>query len=126
MQNAPSIRAWQRASEDDCSAVERGLALNAEDRPRRDIIERLTCDLHVDLIPFQTVEGSPVDGFVSEHARLAPMVDDGLVHVNGDKTKVTEEAAPSCVRSALCLMPICKPARAATPVPSRYRRRAAG
>ena len=99
MQSAPSIRAWQRAIEDDCSAVERGLALNAEDRCRGDIIERLTCDSHVDLIPFQTVEGSPVDGFVSEHARLAPMVDDGLVHVNGNKTKVTEEG-----RAFVCLV----------------------
>jgi oxygen-independent coproporphyrinogen-3 oxidase len=67
------------------------LALNAEDRPRRDIIERLICDLHVDLAPFQTVEGSPDDGFASERARLAPMVDDGLVHINGDNIKVTEE-----------------------------------
>ncbi len=49
------------------------------------------CDLHVGLAPFQTVEGSPDDGFASERARLAPMVDDGLVHINGDNIKVTEE-----------------------------------
>ena len=67
------------------------MALNAEGRARRDIIERLICDLHVGLAPFQTVEGSPDDGFASERARLASMVDDGLAHINGDNIKVNEE-----------------------------------
>ncbi len=91
VQNAPSLRAWRRAVEDDCFAVERGLELNPTDRLRRDIIERLMCDLQVDLAPFEAVDGAPDDNFASERARLAPMADDGLVHLSGDHVQVTED-----------------------------------
>ena len=90
VQNAPSIRAWQRAIEDDCFAVGRGLELNDEDRLRRDIIERLMCDLHVNLASFEALPGAPEDGFASERARLEPMVDDGLIHIDGGHIQVTE------------------------------------
>ena len=102
VQNAPSIRAWQRAIDDGCFAVGRGLQLNDEDRLRRGIIERLMCDLHVDLAPFETLPGAPDDGFASERARLAPMVNDGLLHIDGAHIQVTE-AGRAFVRSVCAI-----------------------
>lgn len=90
-QNAPSIRTWRRAIEDGGLAVERGLELNAADKLRREIIERLMCELRVDLAPLETRDGAPDDGFAAERARLQPMADDGLVHVDGETIRVTEE-----------------------------------
>lgn len=94
VQNAPSIRAWRRAIEDGCFAVERGIQLAPADALRRDIIERLMCDLAVDLAPFEHRDGAPDDGFANERARLQPMADDGLVTIDGGHVAVTEAGRP--------------------------------
>jgi len=94
VQNAPSIRAWRRAIDAGGFAVERGLELDPTDRLRRDIIERLMCELHVDLAPFETKDGAPDDGFAAERARLMPMADDGLVNLDGAHVAVTEAGRP--------------------------------
>ena len=93
-QNAPSIRAWRRAIDAGSFTVERGLELDATDRLRRDIIERLMCNLHVDLAPYEAKDGAPDDGFAAERARLLPMADDGLVNLDGDHVEVTEAERP--------------------------------
>lgn len=94
VQNAPSIRAWRRAIEEDCLAVERGLALAPADVLRREIIERLMCDMRVDLAPYESRDGAPDDGFAVERARLLAMADDGLVTIDGNCIAVTERGRP--------------------------------
>jgi oxygen-independent coproporphyrinogen-3 oxidase len=98
IQNAPSIRTWRRAIDDGCLAVERGLQLSAEDIVRRDIIERLMCDLVVDLARYETCEGAPGDGFAQEISRLGDMAGDGIVAIDGSRIRVTE-AGRALVRS---------------------------
>ena len=49
MQNAPTAAAYAREIEADRLATVRGVALTPDDRLRRDVIERVMCDLEVDL-----------------------------------------------------------------------------
>ena len=94
VQNAPSVRTWRRAVDDGCFATERGIRLAPGDELRRDIIERLMCDLAVDLAPFETRPGAPDDAFAAERARLAIMADDGLITLDGTHVRVTEAGRP--------------------------------
>ena len=94
VQNAPSIRAWRRAIDDGCLAVERGIELSAADIVRRDIIERLMCDLAADLAAYDGREGAPSDGFAEERSRLDGMAGDGLVEIDGATIRVTEQGRP--------------------------------
>ena len=50
MQNAPTALAYGKAIEAGGLATVRGVALTADDRLRRDLIERLMCDLEVDVV----------------------------------------------------------------------------
>ena len=49
VQNAPTAAAYAKEIEADRLATVRGVALTADDRLRRDVIERVMCDLEVDL-----------------------------------------------------------------------------
>jgi oxygen-independent coproporphyrinogen-3 oxidase len=71
-------------------AVRRGIALTADDRLRRAVIERLMCDLAVDLGNL----GADPDGFADELARLAAMEADGVVEINDGRVRVTEAGRP--------------------------------
>ena len=94
VQNAPSVRAWRRAVDDGCFAIERGIQLTPADKLRRDIIERLMCDLEVDLAPFESRPGAPDDGFAAERARLLAMADDNLIDLDGLHIRLTEAGRP--------------------------------
>lgn len=88
-QNAPEAAGYARAIESGQFATKRGLALTADDRIRGVIIERLMCDLTVDLAPYGGRET-----FTDEFARLLPLIDEGLVELAGDKVTVTEPGRP--------------------------------
>ena len=63
VQNAPTAAAYAKEIEGDRLATVRGIALTGDDRLRRDVIERVMCDLEVD-----------VDEIASEHgADAAPL-----------------------------------------------------
>ncbi len=49
MQNAPTAPAYAKLIEAGGLATVRGVALTEDDRLRRDVIERLMCDLEVDI-----------------------------------------------------------------------------
>ena len=93
-QNAVAIKTYREAIREGRFAIERGLALNDDDRLRRDIIERLMCDLVVDLgAVCGKWQASPAK-FARELAALRPMEDDGLVRITGRRIRVTEEGRP--------------------------------
>jgi oxygen-independent coproporphyrinogen-3 oxidase len=82
-QNAPEERAWLAAVEAGRLPVARGLALTAEDRLRRGLIEALMCDLSLDL--------RRVPGAVWREAepRLAPLLRDGLAAIEEGRLVAT-------------------------------------
>jgi len=89
VQNISDVPKYVRAIEAGRLASARGCRLDAGNRRRGQIIERLMCDFCVDLAAI----ASGVD-FSDELSVLAPMVDDGLVETCGTKLIVTEAGRP--------------------------------
>ncbi|GBQ25074.1 coproporphyrinogen III oxidase [Acetobacter estunensis NRIC 0472] len=88
-QNIVSAAAWGKAlAESPGLPVARGVACTDDDRLRGRLIERLMCDLGVDLGAF-----APED-FALERERLSRFVADGLVEMEGDRLRVTERGRP--------------------------------
>jgi oxygen-independent coproporphyrinogen III oxidase len=89
VQNAPDIGSYARAIDAGQFATVKGLALSADDRMRGGIIERLMCDLAVDL----DACGSGTD-FSSELEALGALSQFGIVRRHGRHIAVTEKGRP--------------------------------
>jgi oxygen-independent coproporphyrinogen-3 oxidase len=76
-------------------AAVRGHALSRDDRLRRDIIERLMCDLEVDLQAIALRHGVKADGFAPELHALEPLRALGMVEIDANRltVPVTKRAA---------------------------------
>lgn len=96
-QNHPRLDSWRQAVEAGDLPIARGCALDGEDRLRRAVIERLMCDLEVDLERVCRGYASP-DGaaahFAAELTRLRRMEKDDLVRIDGTVLRVPEPARP--------------------------------
>jgi oxygen-independent coproporphyrinogen III oxidase len=73
-------------------ATVRGRAVTAEDRLRGRIIERLMCDLRVDLADVCRAHGASAERFAGELSALDELAQDGLVVRNGSEIAVPQEA----------------------------------
>ncbi len=103
MQNAPTAAAYAKEIEAGRLATVRGIAVSADDRVRRDVIERVMCNLEVD-----------IDAVAAEHrADPAPLKaaatdgmlrfeEDGLASWDGRRIAVSERGRPF-VRSIAAL-----------------------
>ncbi len=94
VQNATNAVAYRAVIEAGRLATARGYALTAEDRLRRGIIERLMCDLHVDLAEHCAAHGSTADRFAAELSALDALANDGLVERAGYTIDIPERARP--------------------------------
>jgi len=94
VQNAVPLRAWADAVRHGRPAVDKGVALDDEDRLRRAVIERLMCDLHVDLAAVGSRYGKDAEHFAAELQALKPMVADGLVRIDGKRIEITGMGQP--------------------------------
>jgi len=90
----PDYRAAILAGE---PAVARGIALSDDDRLRRAIIERLMCDLEVDLDAVSAPFGKSAADFHAERDALAPYVAQGFVEIAGSRL-IVPPAARAAVR----------------------------
>ncbi len=88
-QNAPDIAGYTRAVSAGRFATVKGLALSDDDRLRASIIERLMCDLEVDLDAF-----GGAGRFDGELAALSPLAEQGLLTTDGAHIVVTEPGRP--------------------------------
>jgi oxygen-independent coproporphyrinogen-3 oxidase len=82
--------------------VVRGIALSAEDRLRRDVIQALMCDFAVDLRAQAVAHGRPGFDFSEALARLKPLAEEGLVTIRGSKVQVGEEGKRAVRLIASC------------------------
>lgn len=89
VQNAPDSGTYRRRIEAGQLATVKGLTLSGDDRRRRAVIERLMCDMAVDLDRF-----GGTAAFAAELARLNAMAGDGLVRVAGARVTIPETARP--------------------------------
>jgi oxygen-independent coproporphyrinogen III oxidase len=94
VQNQVGFRAYAGAVRGDRLATARGIRLSPEDAARRAVIERLMCDLGVDLSCIARDFGLGPTHFAAEVRALAPMVADGLLTVDGTRLQVAETGRP--------------------------------
>ncbi|MEE8334253.1 MAG: oxygen-independent coproporphyrinogen III oxidase [Alphaproteobacteria bacterium] len=93
-QNAAPVAKWRAAIEQGRPATVRGVILRQDDRVRGTVIERLMCDLHVDLSKVRRRFELEDDFFRAEIDQLRPLADAGAVVVEGDSLSVTEKGRP--------------------------------
>jgi len=94
VQNVAAIPAYMQAIGRTGLASRRGLALSTDDRLRGEIIERLMCDLHVDLAEVAARHGIDVSAFAPELAALADYAAEGLLQIDQGAVRVADEARP--------------------------------
>jgi len=92
VQNAPGMVAYRDAIVAGWPATVRGRALTPEDRLRRSIIERLMCDLTVDVAERCAAYDTDAEHFTAELARLDELVSDGIVERSGTRITVPEQS----------------------------------
>lgn len=89
------LAAWRASVRRGELAVARGKALDADDRLRRAVIERLMCDMAVDLDQVALSFGRAPGGlFAEERARLRLLAAEGLVEFDGSSVAMAEQARP--------------------------------
>jgi oxygen-independent coproporphyrinogen-3 oxidase len=94
IQNNSRIASYQESVATGHLPVFRGYALSDEDRLRADIIERLMCDLAVDLGEVADAHHVPGIDFGLERAALANLAEEGLVEISGNNVTVPESMRP--------------------------------
>ncbi len=93
-QNASDLGSWRRAIEAGEPATSRGIRLDAADRLRRHVIERLMCDLAVDLEAAARIHGFAPSIFEPERQELCRLEADGLVVLDGHRLRLTAQGRP--------------------------------
>jgi oxygen-independent coproporphyrinogen-3 oxidase len=85
-QNTPDVASWNRAIESGQLATQRGVELSDEDRIRGRVIERVMCDLAVDLDGARSESKADI-----EMPDLSDLVHDGLVIKQGNRLKIPDD-----------------------------------
>lgn len=89
VQNHVPMKAYGDAVEAGQLATAKGVALSDDDRVRGCIIEKLMCDMAVDLADF----GGSAE-WQDELCAVEPLVDDGLARLDGSRIEVTDLGRP--------------------------------
>ncbi len=92
VQNTPSMVAYREAIINGHLATARGLALTPDDRLRGNIIERLMCDLQVDIADIAASHDASADRFAAEISQIDELASDGIVERTGTRLKVPDHA----------------------------------
>ena len=94
VQNHSSVPAYEAEITQGRFAIAKGVALSAEDRLRRAVIERIMCDLAIDLPAMAASFGADAAPLLENAKGLERFVEDGLVTFNGSALCVTEAGRP--------------------------------
>jgi oxygen-independent coproporphyrinogen III oxidase len=92
-QNSPAVGNYSRAIAEGKLATVKGIVLSDEDRLRGNIIERLMCDMAVDLDAVADQTGIAPD-FSDEIDSLQPFLENGSVLIDGHRIRLTEKGRP--------------------------------
>ena len=94
-QNEPAVGNYMRKIAAGELATVRGIALSNDDRVRGHIIERLMCDMAVDLDAVAGESGFDVGtDFSDELASLQPFTENGTLLIEGHRLRITEKGRP--------------------------------
>lgn len=92
--NETEIHRYKDLIRNDRLATRRGYAISQDDILRRAVIERLMCDMAVDLDSVARQHGRSGQSFAEEIARLAPLEADGVIERAGTHIRVTDDGRP--------------------------------
>jgi oxygen-independent coproporphyrinogen III oxidase len=95
VQNIVETGAYTRAVSAGKLPVAKGIAFSGEDRLRAAIIERLMCDMEVDLDAVAARFAPAVPDFAGELAALRTFAEEGLIELDGNFILVKEAARPA-------------------------------
>jgi len=91
VQNMVPMHAYEEAVHKGEFAVTKGIELDLNDKIRRHIIERLMCDLEVDLNSVSGLFQIPVSEFQEELSELSAFENEGLVEIEFNRLTVTDK-----------------------------------
>ena len=91
VQNVVSIPEYKRRVMNGEFAIAKAIAVSSDDVIRREIIERLMCDLAVDLADVERRHGLAATSFDAEIERLQEFAADGLLSITGKHIHVNED-----------------------------------
>lgn len=95
VQNAAAAGAYARAIEAGNLPTAKGIALSDDDRLRGRIIERVMCDMAVDLAAVAEQASADIGtAFSDEFELLQPFEEKGIVLIDGRRIRVTEKGRP--------------------------------
>ncbi|OEJ68917.1 oxygen-independent coproporphyrinogen III oxidase [Magnetovibrio blakemorei] len=94
VQNEQPLKAYSQAIYSGVLPAARGIELSADDKLRRDIIERIMCDLTVDLADVCKAHDFEVSTLTDDVAKLAPLSADGICTVDDTRITVSEDGRP--------------------------------
>ena len=94
VQNTSPLKAYRETVTGGEFPIARGFALSAEDRLRSAVIERLMCDLSVDLDAERRRHDAGEIDFDFEMSRLEPLSEDGIVTVAENQISITTDGRP--------------------------------
>src|SRR5690606_36686710 len=84
LQNSKQLDDYYHRIDQQQPAFVRGFTLSKEDLLRQRVINQLICHFHLDFQPIQEEFGiAPTEYFPNELAELQPMVQDGLISIDG-------------------------------------------
>jgi len=92
VQNTPDVRAWEQAVEAGTMPTCKGIAIDDDDRLRRAVIERIMCDMAVDLNAVADAAGDPDHDWTPELAALQVLEKDGLIDLDGTALRLRPES----------------------------------
>lgn len=93
-QNISSLRSYTEAVTAGTLPIQRGRALTRDDRLRRDVIERIMCDMSADIGELCAAHGFAPDALDGSISALEPLAVDGMVIVDGRRVEVSEDSRP--------------------------------
>lgn len=91
-QNYKNIKEWSDQINNGKLAIQRGVPITNEDRLRRDVIERLMCDLTVNVSTICRAHGFPENALDTSLSYLEPLQRDGLCVVKNRTVGVPDNA----------------------------------
>ena len=94
IQNISPLKQYRESIAAGILPIERGVALSDDDRLRAHIIERIMCDLTIDLDGVADQFGISRATFVPEMEKLAPLSEDGIITLDGNTITVTDIGRP--------------------------------
>jgi oxygen-independent coproporphyrinogen-3 oxidase len=93
VQNVVTTRDYLARIADGRLATVKGYQLTDDDRYRADLIERIMCDLNVDLPKISRLHGRDPQTAIVDRTRIARLIADGAITLVDDRLSVRDDAA---------------------------------